>query len=114
MPARVAIRAARSFVTIPPVPRPEPPSPTSAASASRSATTSRRRALGWWRGSRSWSPSTSVSTTSKSASTRYATQADRVSLSPSFNSAVATLSFSFTTGTTPRRSSASSAFLAFT
>ena len=50
-------------------------------------------------------PSTSESTTSRSAGSRIATWAARMSLSPKLISSVAVVSFSFITGTTPHSSS---------
>ena len=50
-------------------------------------------------------PGVSVSSTSRSAPTRWATRAARRSLSPKRISSSATASFSLTTGTTPRSSS---------
>ncbi|MNO07236.1 hypothetical protein D3C81_2293500 [compost metagenome] len=50
---------------------------------------------------------------SVSASIRLVTSAPSVSLSPKRISSVTTVSFSFTIGTTPRRSSANSVLRAF-
>ena len=66
-------------------------------------------ASGSLRGSAVYSPSVSVSSTSKSACSIAATWAESISLSPSFSSAMETVSFSFMTGTAPRLSSTSSA-----
>ena len=55
-----------------------------------------------------------VSKKSHRASTKAATCALSVSLSPNFSSSTATVSFSFTTGTTPISNSAPNVFLAQT
>ena len=60
------------------------------------------------RGSRSYRPSASVSSTSRRALRISATWAARASLSPKVISSVAVESFSLTTGTMPQRSSVSS------
>jgi hypothetical protein len=52
-------------------------------------------------GGSTYRPSTSVAITSSAAPTRFTTVADRLSLSPKRISSVATVSFSFTIGTTP-------------
>jgi len=61
------------------------------------------RASGCVLGSRSKRASTSESRTSRSALTKVATSTERRSLSPNWTSSTTTVSFSFTTGTTPHR-----------
>ena len=76
-------------------------------------TTSNSGGAGWpGRGGSRYSPSTSETITSSSAPTRFTTVAERLSLSPKRISSVATVSFSFTIGTTPSRSSACSVWRA--
>src|SRR5207302_475890 len=79
---------------------------TGIASRSMSVTTGITRALGSRFGSAVMSPPMSVSSTSRSAPTSAATSAERLSLSPYRISATATVSFSLTTGTAPRATSA--------
>mmetsp|Transcript_7557 Transcript_7557/g.25243 ORF Transcript_7557/g.25243 Transcript_7557/m.25243 type:complete len:211 (+) Transcript_7557:374-1006(+) len=113
-PAAHAILAAVSFVTIPPVPTDDPAPPTSTSKSLMFSTTSMRRAFGSVCGLEVYNPSTSVSKKSHRASTKAATCALSVSLSPNFSSSTATVSFSFTTGTTPISNSAPNVFLAQT
>ncbi|MNT49266.1 hypothetical protein D3C72_1861070 [compost metagenome] len=65
------------------------------------------------RGSAVYRPFWSVRMISASASTRFATRAPRVSLSPNLISSLTTVSFSLITGTTPRRKSVSRVERAF-
>ena len=132
-PAAHAIRAAVSFVTIPPVPTLLPAPPTSTSSSLMFSTTSIRLALGSVFGLDVYSPekhkvcmgrqsekikinspSTSVRRNSHCASDSAATCAESVSLSPNRSSSTATQSFSFTTGTTPMSKSALNVFRART
>ena len=71
------------------------------------------RASGSRRGWALYRPSTSVAISSRSASTSAATIAARLSLSPSLSSSTATVSFSLTTGSAPRRSSSIRVLRAF-
>mmetsp|Transcript_9113 Transcript_9113/g.22810 ORF Transcript_9113/g.22810 Transcript_9113/m.22810 type:complete len:202 (-) Transcript_9113:395-1000(-) len=105
-PAAQAMRAAVSLVTIPPVPTLVPAPPTSTCRSLMFSTTSMRTASGSVLGLDVYSPSTSVSRNSHCASTSAATCALSVSLSPNLSSSTATVSFSFTTGTTPMSNSA--------
>ena len=84
-----------------------PPSSSSRSSSRWSFTSAIGSAPGR-RGSRSYRPSTSVSSTSRRACSSSATWAASASLSPKVISSVAVESFSLTTGTTPQRSSVSS------
>ena len=106
MPAWVTFRAAASLVAMPPVPRllPLPPAISIRLSVI-SSTRGIRRASGFSRGLPVYRPSISLTSTSASASTRRATVADRLSLSPKRISSTATVSFSLTMGTTPSSSS---------
>eukprot|EP00982_Pelagococcus_subviridis_P013632 31268-Pelagococcus_subviridis.AAC.3 len=113
-PAAHAMRAAVSFVTIPPVPTEVPAPPTSTLRSLMLSTTSMSRASGFVPGFAVYSPSTSVSKKSHFASTSAATCADNVSLSPKRSSSTATVSFSFTMGTTPMSSNAANVFFART
>ena len=76
------------------------------ASSSRSTSTISSMSEAWSsrRGSAVSSPAVSVSSTSRSAPTRWATRAARRSLSPKRISSSAMASFSLTTGTTPSSS----------
>ena len=114
VPERAASAAARTLVVMPPRPRPEPPPPAMAARAgSEARALGIRRAAGFCLGSASNRPSWSVRITNRSASTRLATRAARVSLSPKRISSVTTVSFSLTTGTTEKPSSVSRVLRAF-
>ncbi len=102
MPAPVAIRAASTLVTMPPVPTPAAPGdPMVTASRSAAERTSGSSRAPGRLGGPSYRPSTSESSTSRSACTRCATRAARRSLSPKRISEVATVSFSLTIGRTP-------------
>ena len=94
------------MVIIPPVPTLEPAPPRSTSSSLMFSTTSMRVALRSVCGLAVYRPSTSVSRNSQRASTSAATCAESVSLSPNLSSSTATVSFSFTTGTTPISKSA--------
>ena len=109
-PAPVASLAPSTFVAMPPVPLavPAPVASASISGVTRS-TYGMCFASGSLRGSAVYSPSVSVSSTSRSACTIAATWAESMSLSPSFSSAIDTVSFSFIIGTAPRASSTSSA-----
>ena len=87
VPAADEICAAVSFVAIPPVPTllPEVPFPMFSSSSSRLSTTSMNFASGFVFGSSVKSPSISDKRISRSACTRAATTADKVSLSPNFS-----------------------------
>jgi len=99
-PDHVAILAAASLDTIPPLPR-APPGPAICSSSwSISVTSSMSDASAARRGSELNSPGVSVSNTSSSAETRWATRAASLSLSPKRISSSDVASFSFTTGTT--------------
>ena len=113
-PAPDATLAPSIFVAMPPVPFavPEPPPRASISSVTRS-TYGMCSADGSVRGLAVYSPSVSVSITSRSACSIAATWAESMSLSPNFSSAMDTVSFSFMTGTAPRESSTSSAAKAF-
>ena len=104
----VATLAAAILVAIPPVPRlvPAPPAMRS-ISASILFTVGMSLALESRRGSAVQSPATSLSSIRRLASTRLATMAERLSLSPnlaSLISSVATTSFSLMMGTTLKSS----------
>ena len=71
-------------------------------------------AKGSTRGSAEYNLSTSVSKNNQSALTKLATKADKVSLSPNFNSSVATVSFSLTIGITPKSNKALKVLLTLT
>ena len=104
-PWAVAIWAARSFVAMPPVARSLPFSPARARmSGVTSSTTGMSRASGSRRGSAVYSPSMSLSSTSRSALAEQATMAPRVSLSPTLISSVAMVSFSLMMGRAPSSS----------
>ena len=106
MPAPVAIRAASTFVCMPPVPTPaDPVPPIRTSSRSSSEVTSESSVVPAASGWPSYRPSTSESRSSRSACTRWATSAASRSLSPKRISAVATVSFSLTIGSTPSSSS---------
>lgn len=106
MPNPVAIRAASTFVTMPPVPTPARPAPPmSTPVRSRSSCTSLIRLEPGRVGSPVQRASTSERSTSRSAWTRAATRAANRSLSPKRISSVATVSFSLTIGTARRSSS---------
>ena len=108
-PASVAMAAARSLVIMPPVPKPVLLSSARVnSSSSTRSTVGIRRASGWRRGSLSYSPSMSDSSTSRSAPMAAATMADRLSFSPMVFStpisSVATASFSLMMGSAPSSS----------
>ena len=113
-PMAVTILAARSLVSMPPVASSLPFPPARASiSGVTSSTTGMSRAAGSFRGSAVYSPSMSLSSTSRSAPTERATMAPRVSLSPTLISAVATVSFSLMTGSAPSSSSRAMVFSKF-
>ena len=113
-PDSVARRAACTFVAIPPIPLTVPAPDASATISSEITRTSAINvAVECRRGSAVNNPSWSVSRTSRSASIRLATSAERLSLSPILISSVATTSFSLMMGTTFLSSSASSVLRAF-
>ena len=105
-PLRAARRAASTLVSMPPLASALPVPP---ASFSREASLASACAMifaPWFlRGSASNRPAWSVRMMRASASTRLATIAPRVSLSPSLISSVTTVSFSLITGTTLKASS---------
>ena len=110
-PASAARRAASTLARM--LPRPRKAATLSAASsaaasaAGKSVISAIRRAPGPRRGSRSKSPSTSLSRISRSASIRLAARAARPSFSPNApprSSSSATTSFSLMIGTTPNSS----------
>ena len=104
-PDQVAILAAASFDAMPPLPTSLPGPPATASSRwSISTTSSMSEASSACRGSAVSRPGVSVSRTSRSAPTRWATRALSRSLSPKRISSSATASFSLTTGTTPSSS----------
>ena len=105
-PDHTAILAAASFEPIPPLPTAVPGPPAMRSSSwSISTTSSMSEPASVRRGSSVSRPAVSVSSTSCSARTRWATRAASRSLSPNRISSSATASFSLTTGTTPRSSS---------
>ena len=107
-PACVAVRAAMSFVIIPPLEIPETPSPAiSSISGVISLITSNLFASGFVEGLLEYKPSTSDNKIKLSALTVAAIWAASLSLSPKRISSVATVSFSLTIGTTPKVSSLS-------
>ena len=113
-PLPAARLAARILVSIPPRPMLVPAPPAMASSAGSPARASCTNwACGSRRGSAVYKPFWSVRITSASASTRFATNAPRVSLSPNLISSLTTVSFSLITGTTPKPSSVSSVLRAF-
>ncbi len=113
MPLAVAILAASSLVTIPPVPLWVPlPLAFSSSSGVIASISFINFTFFSARGSAEKKPSTSVKITNWSASTLLATSAESRSLSPNLISSTATVSFSFTTGTTPRLRSVNRVFLA--
>ena len=98
-PATVANRAARILLFMPPVPRsllvfPAIP----AIESSMCATVSTSFAVGSWRGSAEYKPSTFVSKISSGACSKFATIAASWSLSPNLISAMLTVSFSLMIG----------------
>ena len=100
-PERAARRAAPSLVTMPPRPKaPAPPLTRLVKDWSVARADSIRLAAGSTRGSALSKPATSVKMIKRSASTRLATRAPKVSLSPKRISSVATVSFSLMIGTT--------------
>ena len=105
MPAAVAISAATTFERIPPEPSGELAWPMSALERREVVDVSMSSRRGSRRGSAVYSPSVSVSITSRSAPTRSATWAARKSLSPKEISSVVVVSFSLMTGTTRQSSS---------
>ncbi len=113
-PLLAARRAARTLVSMPPVPMALPEPPAMASSAGSPAWPWwMKRASGCLRGSALYRPDWSVRMTSTSASIRLVTRAPRVSLSPTRISSVTTVSFSLTMGTTPRASRVLSVLRAF-
>ena len=114
-PDHEAIRAAASFDAMPPLPRAEPVPPAIDAERSgrRPATSSISEASASRRGSAVNRPGVSVSSTSRSAPTRWATSAARRSLSPKRISSSAMASFSLTTGTQPSSSRRASVWRAW-
>mmetsp|Transcript_4914 Transcript_4914/g.8995 ORF Transcript_4914/g.8995 Transcript_4914/m.8995 type:complete len:210 (+) Transcript_4914:954-1583(+) len=114
-PAAVASRAATIFVTIPPVPHcvpPLPSTPNPTCKSSRFCTIGIGFASGFVLGLSVYNISTSVNKNSHLAFTNPATNALSESLSPKRSSSVATVSFSFTIGTTPILTSSSNVSLA--
>ena len=106
MPAAVAISAATTFERIPPEPSGEPAWPMSRlSSTAKSSTVSMSFAAASRRGSAVYSPSVSVSISSRPAPRSTATWAARKSLSPNEISSVVVVSFSLMTGTTRQSSS---------
>ena len=103
MPASLAISAAATLLRIPPEPKADVRSPISRPLERGEVVDldSTSSAPGSARGSAVWRPSTSVSRTSRRASSRIATWAARKSLSPKVISSVAVVSFSLTTGHHP-------------
>ena len=102
-PDQAAILAAASLEAMPPLPRAVPVPPASDSSEwSTSTISSISEADSSSRGSAVRRPGASVSSTSRSAASRWATSAARRSLSPKRISSSAMASFSLTTGTTPR------------
>ena len=103
MPAAAALRAAASLDAMPPVPSRTRTVPRLAAMARSWARASGDRGprRGRRAGRASYRPATSLRMTSRSASTSVAVSAERLSLSPNLSSSTATVSFSFTIGTTP-------------
>ena len=98
-----ATRAAVSLDAMPPLPRSVPaPLARLVRCWSNSTISSMSEALELRRGSSVSTPAVSVSSTSSSAWTRFATSAARRSLSPHRISSSATASFSLTTGTTSK------------
>ena len=108
MPATMSTRAALIFVIMPPEPTVVPAPPATAMISGPMAST---RPISFASGSKcgfaSKSPSMSERMTMRSASTRHATSAASVSLSPKRICSTDTVSFSFTMGTTPKSSSRS-------
>ena len=105
MPAAMSTRAALIFVIMPPDPTVVPASPATSMTAwSMRSTRPMRRAPSTRCGFASYSPSMSDRMTMRSASMRQATSAASVSLSPKRICSTDTVSFSFTTGTTPSSS----------
>ena len=95
------MRAALNLDTIPPLPWADPTPPAMASSSGvTTSICSMSVAVGSVRGSAVNSPAVSVSSTSTSAPTMWATSAAMRSLSPKRSSSSAMASFSFTTGTT--------------
>ena len=113
MPAPVEMRAASIFVTIPPLPTLEPAPPISAPATSSILSTRRIFFAPGCDGGASYNPSTSDTSTNKSAPTRCETRAAMRSLSPKRISWVPTESFSLMIGTTPSWSSLKSVRCAF-
>ncbi|MNV44203.1 hypothetical protein D3C71_1359540 [compost metagenome] len=106
MPAAPALAAACNLVCMPPVPTALPLPPAIASTSGVSSVTSLIGcANGLLRGSAVYSPSMSVAMNKASASTKAATMAARLSLSPSFSSSTETVSFSLITGSAPNASS---------
>ena len=100
-PLPAARLAARILVSMPPRPIDEPAPPAINSSAGSPAVAwSMKRASGTLRGSAEYRPRWSVRITSASASTRLATSAPSVSLSPNLISSLTTVSFSLITGIT--------------
>ena len=106
IPPAVAISAATTFERIPPVPSGDVVWPIDRSpSAAKSVTVGTSTAPGSVCGLAVNSPSTSVSSTSRSAPIRIATCAARKSLSPKEISSVVVVSFSLMTGSTRHSSS---------
>mmetsp|Transcript_53734 Transcript_53734/g.126550 ORF Transcript_53734/g.126550 Transcript_53734/m.126550 type:complete len:201 (-) Transcript_53734:620-1222(-) len=100
-PLPAARLAARILVNMPPRPMLEPAPPAMrSSSGSPACALSMKRACGCLRGSAEYRPRWSVRITSTSASTRLATKAPSVSLSPNLISSLTTVSFSLMTGST--------------
>ena len=103
-PLPAARLAASTLVIMPPRPMDEPAPPAISSSAgSPASASSMKRACGSLRGSAEYRPRWSVRITSASASTRLATSAPSVSLSPNLISSLTTVSFSLITGITLQR-----------
>jgi len=113
-PPAPAVRAAATLLPIPPVPQRDRRPPASATSTSAPSSTLLRRRAPGSAGSRSYTPSMSLSRTSMRAWSMMATWAARASLSPNVISSVAVESFSFTTATTSQPISRRSVRRAFT
>ena len=113
-PAARAMRPAVSLVSIPPVPRLEPaPLAVSIRASVISRTSGTSRAAASLAGSAVYRPSISLRMIRASAWMIWVTMAERVSLSPTLISSVATVSFSFTTGMAPMPKRASKVLRTF-
>ena len=105
IPAVMRMRLARILVIMPPVPTAVVESPADPMmAASILSTRGMNSAAGSSDGLAVYRPSMSESVTHRSAETRQLTSAASVSLSPNLISSTAVVSFSFTTGTTPKSS----------